>query len=118
MSLLEAAVREVIEVRPAAIASADQDPEIALIGTEHRPGSGKGGSRPVPVRRVDVFGELLKGDDLPPRHAPKLETALIHREPIVVHVPRPQGDSGGFNRKPEMIGLPGVRRGVLALVCH
>ena len=68
---------------------ADQDPEIGFVAAQHRPCRLERRSYPVAVGRVDVRRQFLERDFGTPRHAPKFEAALVHREAIGVDVPGP-----------------------------
>jgi hypothetical protein len=85
------------------------DTEICFVGTKDSAGSGKGCPHPVPVSRMNVVRQFFESDGLAPRQSLKLKTALIPREPVIVHVRGPQSHASGLDGEPEMIRMPGVR---------
>ena len=54
--------------------------------------------------------KLFKANLIGPRYTPKVESPLIHREPIVVYVPRPKGNACSFDREPELLFSPDRRQ--------
>jgi hypothetical protein len=55
---------------------------------------------------VNVDRQLLERNLLGPGQRPKLKATLVHGEPIVVDVPRPQSDTSRLNRQSEVILVP------------
>ena len=79
---------------------ADQDSEVDLIGSDDSARGSKSGLDSVTVSRMNMRRQFFKFYEVTDRHAPKFETALIHRQSVVIDVPCPKRDARGVECKP------------------
>lgn len=70
----------------------------------------EGGADAVPVRGMDMCGQFLEADLRFPWQAPKLEAARIHGEAVIVDIPCPEREPGGFNSPAQLFRSPNVFR--------
>ena len=68
-------------------AVSDEDAEVDLIRTREGARCGERGSHAVPIRRMDVSGQVFEADKLADRNAPQAVAALVHGQLVAVDVP-------------------------------
>ncbi len=84
----------------------DHDAKINLIKAREPPGGKECCSHSIPVGGMNACGKVFKSNDIRKGNIPKRIAAVIHRQRVVVDVPRPQRNSSGVNRKPKLRFIP------------
>jgi len=69
---------------------ADHNAEVDFIGADDGARGRERGFHSVAVRRMNMRRKVVERHGSAERHAPKIESSLVHRELIGVYVPRPQ----------------------------
>src|SRR6187455_638849 len=87
----------------------DHDTEINLVRALNASCCDKSRSDPIPVSGVNFAGKFVKRHSIAGRNSPQFESALVHRETVGVHVPRPKRNAAGFQCEEDLLGGPYLR---------
>jgi hypothetical protein len=80
----------------------NDNPEIDFVGADDSSRGGKGGSHSIPVRRMNMGGQILESNARRSRDAPKVKRPVVHRQVVGIDVPSPKGYARCLNRQLQM----------------